>query len=250
MSALVPETKEVSADLSAVLPINRSVRRRMSDRVYDELVAAIRDLRVAPGALISETELSRQLNVSRTPLREAISRLADAGLVEVTPQVGTHVSLISLAEVEQATFIRESLESSAFERALANGPVAVRQLRRLITLQRSALDSANGELFFNADESIHEEIFRLAGFPRVWEVVKRSKVQLDRARRLILPEVVRSELIFDEHVQLVDALEAGNLELGRQIVSTHSRRVLEQTPQLLELYPSHFTAAPGPQIGS
>ncbi len=62
---------------------------RTSDRVYAEIAAAVRDLRLPPGQALSETELAERLGVSRTPIREAIARLVDSGLVSVMPQVGT-----------------------------------------------------------------------------------------------------------------------------------------------------------------
>src|SRR5215475_9365739 len=80
---------------------------RMSDRVYAELESAIRNLVIKPGQLLSETELAAQLNVSRTPLREAVSRLAHANLVVVTPQVGTRCAQIAMTEVREACFVRE-----------------------------------------------------------------------------------------------------------------------------------------------
>ena len=101
---------------SPLVPVIRDGgAQRASDRVYATLSAAIRDLSLAPGRSLSETELAESLNVSRTPLREAIARLVDAGLVQVVPQVGTRVALIRLSDVEEARFVRENLEVAAFE---------------------------------------------------------------------------------------------------------------------------------------
>jgi DNA-binding GntR family transcriptional regulator len=116
---------------------------RMSDRVFAELAAAIRDLRLPPGRLLSESELALELRVSRTPLREAIARLADAGLVQVLPQIGTLVARIRMTDVEEARFVRESLETAAFEAACQFPTRDVSALRVILNTQEHA--AAAGE---------------------------------------------------------------------------------------------------------
>jgi GntR family transcriptional regulator, rspAB operon transcriptional repressor len=213
----------------------------MSDRVYAELEAAIRNLVIKPGQLLSETELSAQLKVSRTPLREALSRLAQGNLVAVIPQVGTRCTQIVMADVEEASFIRRTLEAGAFERAVLRDNRDVSRLRVLLRRQREAYEASNRDEFFSADESLHEGIFRMAGFPGVWSVVQRSKIQLDRLRRLYLPEVLESESLIEEHTALVDALEAGDVEEGRKIIEAHASHVLERAPELMAAYPEYFS---------
>ena len=81
----------------------------MTGRVYDALRAAIVQLQVRPGNPLSEAEIARQLGVSRQPVREAFIKLAESGLVEVRPQRGAFVRLISRREVANARFIREAI---------------------------------------------------------------------------------------------------------------------------------------------
>ena len=222
-------------------PVVRSpTRERTSDRVYDELSSAIRDLRLPPGALLSETRISRQLGVSRTPLREAISRLVDQGLVRVVPQVGTTVALIDMREVEEACFIRSSLETAAFRRACEMG-ASVRGLRRILESQERAVADHDPEGFFVTDEALHQEIFRLSGFPRTWSIVRNSKIQLDRLRRLIIPHVVIRRDTIDEHIGIVDHMEAGDTEAGVALITEHSQHVLTLAPGIRADRPTYFT---------
>jgi DNA-binding GntR family transcriptional regulator len=226
-----------------ISPVHRSAaRERISDRVYDELVSAIREMRLEPGALLSETELSTQLGVSRTPVRDAISRLVDIRLLEVVPQVGTSVALIELAAVEEACFIRSALESAAFEKACSDPQRDVSTLRAIVARQDKALSEEDGNAFFQSDESLHQEIFRLSGYAGAWNVVLRSKLQLDRLRRLILPEVLTTRSLVEEHSHLVDLLEQGDIDGGRALIHTHSRHVLLQAPQIRAEHP-HFFAS-------
>jgi DNA-binding GntR family transcriptional regulator len=213
---------------------------RASDRVYAELASAIRDLRLPPGLALSETELAEQLHVSRTPLREAVARLVDSGLVQVVPQVGTRVALIRLSDVEEARFVRESLEVAAFEAACAIPERDLTVLRELLDRQERACVAADLDDFFAADEALHEQIFRLSGHPGAWQAVQRMKVQLDRIRRLSLPEPRTVRDLVDEHRLIVAALEVGDVTAGRARISAHARRVQDETPTLMAKHPDYF----------
>jgi DNA-binding GntR family transcriptional regulator len=217
-------------------------RARASDRVHDELVSAIRSLRIPPGASLSETDLARQLHVSRTPLREAISRLVDSGLVSVIPQVGTRVERIRLHDVEQARFVRENLETAAFTAACGRADRDVRRLRALVTEQRRCHRARDLDGFFAADEAMHEEIFALSGYLGAWEAMQPMKVQLDRIRRLSLPDAAVVRALIDEHTAIVDALEAGDSRRGRALIAKHAGRVTDYAPTLEARHPEYFTA--------
>ncbi|MER6950396.1 GntR family transcriptional regulator [Nonomuraea sp. NPDC000554] len=218
------------------------VRQRTSDRVYEELAAAIRDLRILPGASLSETDLAEQLHVSRTPLREAIARLVDSGLVSVVPHVGTRVELIRLESVEQARFVRESLETAAFAAACEKPERDVAPLRELLARQADACEARDLAAFFAADEALHERIFVLSGYQTAWQIMQPIKMHLDRLRRLSLPEPETVRGLITEHTAIVDALEAGDSEGGRAYIRAHARRVLEYGPVLRAKHPGYFGA--------
>lgn len=223
-------------------PITRGrTSARTSDRVHDELVSAIRQLRLVPGASLSETDLAKRLHVSRTPVREALARLVDAGLVHVVPQVGTRVGLIRLRDVEEARFVRESLEVSAFEVACTGPAPDVTLLRELLERQEHCCHTEDYDAFFAADEALHSEIFTLSGYPGAWQAVQRMKLQLDRLRRLSLPDAAAMRELIDEHRLIVDALENTDLAAGRALISRHARRALERGPALRAQYPDYFT---------
>lgn len=214
---------------------------RTSDRVFDALSEAIRDLRFPPGQSLSETDLAEQLNVSRTPVREAIARLVDIGLVRVVPQVGTSVARIRMTDVHEARFVRESLEVAALEEACESPDPDVSTLRTLLERQEAA--HADGDLtqFFAADEAFHVEIFRLSGHEGSWRAVQRMKLQLDRLRRLSLPGGSATRALIDEHRLIADALEERDVDRGRAHVSAHARRVLAEAPRLRRKHPNYFT---------
>lgn len=227
--------------ISSLTPVVRpAVRVRTSDRVYDELVLAIRDLRLPPGASLSETELSEHLQVSRTPLREAIARLVEIGLVTVVPQVGTHVALIKLSDVEQAQFVREHLEVAAFDAACRSSERDVSALNATLDRQEKAHAAGDVNEFFAADEAFHEGIFELSGFPGAWRAMQPVKLQLDRMRRLSLPEPSTVAELIEEHRGILDALVAADVRRGKTLVGKHARRVLRYAPALRREHPDFF----------
>ncbi|MCL2550534.1 MAG: GntR family transcriptional regulator [Actinomycetia bacterium] len=227
-------------DAGSLRPITRG-RVRTSDRVHDELMSAIRTLRIPPGASLSETELSARLQVSRTPLREAIARLVDSGLVSVIPQVGTTVGRISLRDVEEARFVRESLEVSAFAVACGKADRGVDACRALLADQARYRADEDLAGFFDADEALHEQIFVISGYHGAWTVMQPMKVQLDRLRRLAQPDIGSVGDLIEEHAAIVDALEAGDVAGGQRILRAHIGRVRRYAPTLREQYPDYFT---------
>lgn len=224
----------------SLLPIERAIHHaRTSDRVLQELINAIRSLRLAPGQLLSEGELALQFEVSRTPVREALARLVDLGLVVVVPQVGTRVALIHLDQVEQARFMREHLEVAAFASA-ARLSVDTFAARRFLDDQRAAAASGDLYRFFAADEAMHEQIFLMCGYGGVWQAVKRVKLQLDRLRMLDEPDSVTLGELIEDHAQVLDALERHEVAVGRAHVRKHARRAIQKAPMLRQKYPQYF----------
>src|SRR4051812_38496238 len=139
--------REVAA--SALTRISRTNGGRAGLAVYDALSQAIVSTELEPGRQISENEIADKLGVSRTPVREALARLRDDQLVQIVPQLGTFVSRISVAGVDDAQFLREALECSAVRLAAERadrGDVA--QLNAVIAGQEVARDSADPSAFF------------------------------------------------------------------------------------------------------
>ena len=93
-------------------------KRTLSRKVFEYLYNDILFLKLKPGQLIKEKEISTKLDVSRTPIREALLKLEDEGLVEIYPQRGTYISKISIESVYESHFIRESIEIATVKNAI------------------------------------------------------------------------------------------------------------------------------------
>ncbi len=116
MAALAVEIEDAD-DALLRLTIHFDRRRQVSDQVYEALKKAIISLRLPPGTLISENRICRQIGVSRTPVRSAITRLVEDELIEVFPQKGSLVAPIKLSAVRNNHFIRKALEIAVLRRA-------------------------------------------------------------------------------------------------------------------------------------
>ncbi|WP_217428137.1 GntR family transcriptional regulator [Microlunatus speluncae] len=225
----------------ALRPVARgSAETRASDRVYATLISAIRRLDLAPGSALSETELARRLGVSRTPIREAIGRLVDQGLLEVVPQVGTRVARIRMAEAEEARFVREHLEIACLREVCKLPGRDVGELRASVARQQRAHRAGDLDGFFEADEEMHRTVFALSGYPGAWQAASQKKLHLDRIRRLSLPGPGTIAELIGEHRAIIDAIEAGDGRSGAALLRRHARRALRYAPDLRAAHPDLF----------
>ena len=230
---------EVFGDLTPTAPPPQGGRR--SDWVYEELSEAIRSLRLPPGTALSEPAVAAWLQVSRAPAREAITRLADQGLVTVVPQVGTQVAPISMRAVHDAVFIREALETSAFRQATEKKELETLELHSMVDRNRDAALRHDSEAFFETDERLHELVFALAGVPEVWDLVRGTKLHLDRLRHLNLDAAIENPEVVSEHRQIVDALDNRDVAAGVAIIHQHAYRILGDTEGLRREHEGYFT---------
>jgi DNA-binding GntR family transcriptional regulator len=214
----------------------------MAGRVYDALRAAIVQLQVRPGNPLSEAEIARQLGVSRQPVREAFIKLAEAGLVEVRPQRGTFVRLISKREVGNARFIREAIETAIVRRAAAAATADdVAALEALIAEQRSVAATGDNVAFLRLDERFHQRIARSADCEEAWRVLEGLKAQLDRVRYLSLPEATPLETIIEQHRRIVRGISGRSPARAERAMRQHLAEILISLPKLAAEHPAYFT---------
>jgi DNA-binding GntR family transcriptional regulator len=211
-------------------------------RVFDVIREAIVHLRFKPGNLLSEAEVSRQLGVSRQPVREAFIKLDEAGLVEVRPQRGTFVKLISRREVENARFIREAVEAAVARKAAVQARdehVAV--LRGIVENQMRFANDGDTGAFLRLDETFHHAVAHSADCDYAWHVLEGLKAQMDRVRWLYTPDATPIGMLIDQHAAIVDAIAAGSPDAAEQAMRSHLSEILVSLPRLAALHPDYFT---------
>lgn len=228
-------------------PYNRTMSTRPARTsrrtVYDELRRRVIGLDLGPGAPLSENELAAELGVSRTPIREALIMLAQDGLVQVFPKVGTFVSRVDAQRVADAQFLREAVELASLDDIPAvPDPELVRELRDNIA--RQELVEADVDQFFVLDEQFHQGLLRLANHGGTWPSVVAAKAHLDRARRLGLHDRPLHDFTL-QHAQVLEALLEGGAAQARPLMRAHLRAVFDDIERLRARSPELFAPSVG-----
>lgn len=216
-------------------------------QAYETIRDAIITLNLEPGQMVMEVELAEQLGISRTPIREAFQMLVNEQLLQVLPQRTKKISLISDVKVKESSFVRFSLESSAFQLVAeqwdANQPrytAAEQQLQLLLKQQQEAAERQDVLAFLKLDEQFHQLILKLAGNETLLEVVYHMRGHLNRYRYLAMKEFQLTKKLVQEHSELLRTLISGDALAAKQQLEAHLNKLDDDIPLLQKKYPAYF----------
>lgn len=212
-------------------------------QVYDRLRALIVSLAVPPGASLSPATVAKRLELSLTPVREALLRLEEEGLVDIIPQSGTRVSRIGVQRAREAHFLRVSVELEVVRKAAAEpGRPEVEALRAILARQGAALERGDMTEFIAQDHEFHRALCEIAGVGGLWGVIRTRSGQLDRLRHLHLPTPGKTRSVIDEHKRILRAVAAGKPEEAQRHLRAHLSGTLAQVDVLQRLHPTYIGA--------
>ncbi len=239
-----PSKKSASEVRRLAAGHRRSGRPRAAtaaSRIYSDLRVELVSLERRPGEAISEAQIALSYGVSRTPVREAILKLSDEGLLEIYPQSGIFVSRIPIAALPEAILIRKALEETtarlAAERATSSQILA---LQSVLERQREASAAGDIDTFHQADELFHATVADVAGHPGIWKFIQQVKVHVDRYRRLTLPQQGRIPKVIAEHEAVLTAIEAHDPERARRSMEAHLESLLDNISTTQHINPEFF----------
>lgn len=199
-----------------------SSRVLLADRAYRALRDRLVTLRIPPGSPIDEDAIGRELKMGRTPVREAIKRLALENLVTVFPRRGTFASEINITDLAHISDVRAQLEGHAAYRAAERITDAQRaELARLLAeldIRRGADDL---EALMELDATVHRFIYRCAGNPFLEETLGRYLNLSLRIWYLVIDRLPHLFARVHEHEEVLHAIEAGQAERAREILTQH-----------------------------
>jgi GntR family transcriptional regulator, rspAB operon transcriptional repressor len=237
-------TKKAEATVGSAAANRRSGRPRAAtaaSKIYSDLRSQLVSLQRRPGEVISEAEIALSYGVSRTPVREAILKLSDEGLLEIFPQSGIFVSRIPIAALPEAIIIRKALEETtarlAAERATSS---QILTLHAILERQREANATGDRDAFHHADEMFHATIAEVARYPGIWTLIQQVKVHVDRYRRLTLPQQGRIARTIAEHEAILAAIEAHDPAGARIAMEVHLERLLSDISATQNINPEFF----------
>lgn len=216
-------------------------REPMARQVTRALRHAIVTMQLAPGEMLSEQDLARRFGVSRSPVREALIKLSEAGLVRVLPQRGTQVVKISQVGVEDARFIREAVECAVVREAALNATSTIlAELNASLTRQRRAQRTASTEEFLSLDEEFHRLLAEAARRPAAWQMIEDIKPQMDRVRFLDMAQAMPRHAVLAQHIVIFDAIKVGDPGAAEKAMRHHLSEILRSLPELAMQYPDLF----------
>jgi DNA-binding GntR family transcriptional regulator len=225
-----------------LLPLDR-FQGSLGQRVYQSLKHAILTMTYRPGDVIRKPEICDHLGVSRSPVADAVARLAADGLLDVVPQAGTFVTRLSMTDIREGAFIREAIEVAAAERvATIIRDDQLRDLRRNLRMQEASVTDGDQQGFMQLDGQMHEMMLSFTGFPRLPQVSQTAWLSVHRARQLLLPVQGRLQATLHEHRLILAAFEARDPQAARLAVQQHLRQLLTYLQPLERAHPELFAS--------
>jgi DNA-binding GntR family transcriptional regulator len=192
----------------------------LAERAYDEIRRMIIRLDLAPGDVVREAELQTRLDMSRTPIREALQRLARDHFVTVIPRRGMFVSAINVDELSMLYETRAILEPYAARLATKRGTSGDWEEMAAVLAETAEPGRQPAELI-ELDRRCHEIIWRAAGNRFLTTTLDTLYAQSDRLWHMYLADVADMGEAVDEHAAIHHALVAGDADLVAELIETH-----------------------------
>jgi len=217
--------------------------RHAAPQVLERLRDAILSLELEPGTVLARQELAEHFGVSQTPVREALLRLSEEGLVDVFPQHATLVSRIDLAAARQAHFLRRSIELEIVHQLAEKAPPGlVEDLEAQVARQAALADAQLYGDFVEADRRFHQLMYEAAGVAGLWDMVARMSGHVDRLRRLHLPTAGKTEAILRDHRAISQAIRRGDPIGAQKALRKHLSGTLSAVAEICARYPDYIEA--------
>lgn len=217
-------------DLLNLAPVEQ---RTLSDEAAHRLRTAIRDGVLRPGTRLVERDLADRLGMSRIPVREAIQRLVEEGLVQKSPHRGTFVYAPTRQEIEEISSLRVVLENFVVERVIARWSEELEvDLRQTVQRMRSAAVDGDWQEIHEYDYQFHSTLWDVADHSLLLEVVSGLRTRINRflfeAAGLLPPTNLEAHIA--THDVLIDVFKAGNVANAQQEMTRH---VLAATERIM-----------------
>ncbi|NLG94807.1 MAG: GntR family transcriptional regulator [Acetomicrobium flavidum] len=194
-----------------------------ADYVYDELLHKILMRQIKPGEHLAEVNIAVSLGVSRTPVREALRRLASQGLLEVIPNVGAKVVSPTQKDLEDTFMVRNALETMAVRLAVKNiNPTYLAEMEEAIKQEEQALRSGDFEEYLGVNEEFHRIIAQLSGNNVLEDFIKNCIARISIYTVFTEPpveEIIRTSLA--EHKEILNAIKERDVDRAEKTMEEH-----------------------------
>ncbi len=214
--------------------------RQVALQIHEILRERILRVELVPGTILSRASLQLEFGVSQTPVRDALMRLQEEGIVDVYPQYATVVAKIDIDHARQAQFLRLSIELEAIKRLTEEAPAQTAlELGEILTRQKAVVSPETYDIFDNIDREFHRKLYEKTGILQLWTNVRRQSVHLDRLRRLNLPMPGKLQTVISDHELIVAAISSGNPAAAQDALRRHLSGTLSIADVISATFPSY-----------
>lgn len=221
--------------------------RQTAPQVFEILREHIIAVELAPGDVLSRPLLASHFGVSQTPIRDALQKLGDEGLVDIFAQHATVVSRIDITAAMQVQFLRKSIEIEILKTLCQLPTVAhsklIQELRNLLKLQAKTIRPFNLPLLAELDQAMHHTMYVAAGVEPLWDLLRQKSGHIDRLRRLNLPKRGKARSVISDHQAILEALEKKNAAAAEKALRLHLTGTLAFVDEIKDAYPEWTTSS-------
>ncbi|MDR0297775.1 MAG: GntR family transcriptional regulator [Streptococcaceae bacterium] len=217
----------------------------LQTQAYNLILSKIMRYEYVPGQKISQKAIEGDLNMGRTPVREALLRLKHVNLVDMQPQSGTFVTKIDYELVKNALFIRENIESKIVTDVARQQTIShIAAAEHALEHQRIAAKSEDFQTFFEADDIFHQSFYIESGYGQIWDWLQTINPHLNRLRWLRL-KVAKLPLdkFVEQHQAIYNAVIANDAETANQLAISHIHLMLGEQ-EIFKTFRNYFDNLP------
>ena len=220
------------------LILNTNVGESASSQIYSFLRERIIDNTAFPGTQLSENELAAHFHVSRQPVREALTRLRQDGLIEIIPQKGSFVKKISLPNLIGVCFVRSAIECNALYESLrledASFKEIVFKLAENLNQQKALGEHSTSLEFLHLDDEFHRLICSFSGSNLAWEMLQGVKANMDRIRFFTLENVSKPAHLIQGHEKIYESVASRDYFMACGLLRSHLYEITHTYKQVME----------------
>jgi len=202
----------------------------LKDRVYQNIKFQIMTGTLKPGNRLPEEELSKAMNISRAPIREAFNRLEKEGFITIIPRKGAAVSTVTIQMIEDIFEIREILELLAVKKSL--GKIFIKELEKVGDSLKKFIDKPtnieNCMKYLTLDKKFHDLLSQNCGNKKLIELLSNLQEQIHWLRNISLKRITFAGSV-KEHLVIIEALKKNDKELITKVLLQHLERAKESS---------------------
>ncbi len=215
-------------------------RRRGKREIYDQLKEKILYHHWKPGSSIREEAVAEEMEVSRTPVREALLRLADEGFIDIFPSKGTFVAKIDISLLREYGYMRHVVECDVLRHMAREKRPVEDCCEEILLLQQLAIKRGDIKGYVKQDHAFHWQLFTLAGHGVLWPALETFYNHTIRYHMLDFETSGYLETSIGEHKAIVKAIEAGEEKVLMDVLYQHHDFGLAEAQRLQQAYPDYF----------